>query len=687
MPTLNYYGLPGLVDMPSANVLPDADLAFTGSYIDGTVRGTLAFQVLPSLTATFRYAGTPDFQPGSSAISEPYFLDRSFDLHWQVIEEESWWPSLAVGIRDIAGTGIYGGEYIVATRHFGARDQLAVTAGLGFGRLGGRDAFDNPFGLGDRPARDVGEGGTVNVDQFFRGDAAFFGGIEYQATDRLRLQLEYSSDLYREEVADGVITIESPINVGATYDLGDWGQIGAHYLYGTTVGLTYSIATSPRRGVVAGSFDRAPEPVLPRPRADNGYSTAWVAQADGPPILRDNVERLFEEDGGLELVSLALDPGRATLRVRNIVYPQEAQALGRVLRVMSVTMPHSVEVFEVIFTVNGADASRVRVNRRDVEALEHDVNGPSRLLAGAEVEGAGQVRDPATISIPGSAPNRLTWGVGPYVETALFDPETPFRADLGIEAEARYEFGDGFVAEGVVRLPLVGNLSEARIVDGIEPGGPFPVRSEGALYHQESELHIPRLTLSHYGQIGSDFYTRLSFGYLERMFAGASGEILWQRADSPLGLGVELNHVWRRDFDGLFGVQDYSVTSGHVSAYFPIMDDFSGQVDVGRYLAGDYGATFRVDRDFANGWSVGAFATFTDVSFEEFGEGSFDKGIELTIPTTWFFGTSTRNTVTTVLRPIQRDGGARLQVEGRLHDLITDYHRPNLEETEGMLWR
>ncbi|MBY6200853.1 YjbH domain-containing protein [Maritalea mobilis] len=687
MPTLNYYGLPGLVDMPTANVMPDADLSLTGSYVDGTLRGTIAFQVMPRLTATFRYAAIPEFTPDSTPINQDYYLDRSFDLHWQILDEDSWWPSLAVGIRDIAGTGVYGGEYIVATRHFGADDRLAVTAGLGFGRLGERDGFANPFGLGNRPPRDFGLGGTVNFDQFFRGDAAVFGGVEYQASDRLRLQLEYSTDIYTAEAADGVIEIESPINLGATYDMGRYGTIGAHYLYGTTFGLSYSLSTNPRRGAFNGTLDAAPEPVRPRPVSAEPYATSWVSQPDGAPILRDNVERLFEEDGGLELVSLSLDPQRATIRVRNIRYGQEAMALGRVLRVLSVTMPNSVEVFEVIFIVNGADASRVRVNRSDVEALEHDVNGASGLMARADVEPAGRVGDPDTITIRGTTPDRLTWGIGPYVETALFDPDAPFRGDLGLEAQARFEFGRGFVAEGALRVPLIGNLSDARVVDGVEPGGPFPVRSESALYYQESEARLDRLTLSHYGRLGDDLYTRLTFGYMERMFAGASAEVLWQRVDSRLGLGVELNHVWRRDFDGGFGLQDYSVTSGHVSAYFPIFGDFTGQVDVGRYLAGDYGATLRVDREFANGWRVGAFATFTDVSFDEFGEGSFDKGIELTVPLGWFTGTSSRSEQTTTLRPILRDGGARLSVEGRLHDLIPDYHQPALEETEAMLWR
>ena len=109
--------------------------------------------------------------------------------------------------------------------------------------------------------------------------------------------------------------------------------------------------------------------------------------------------------------------------------------------------------------------------------------------------------------------------------------------------------------------------------------------------------------------------------------------------------------------------------------------------DVGRYLAGDYGATLSVDRVFANGWSVGAYATLTNVSAEQFGEGSFDKGIRLTIPMEWAMGKPTRAGNTTEIRSLARDGGARLQVDGRLFDWVNDGHADALTQRWGKFWR
>ena len=73
------------------------------------------------------------------------------------------------------------------------------------------------------------------------------------------------------------------------------------------------------------------------------------------------------------------------------------------------------------------------------------------------------------------------------------------------------------------------------------------------------------------------------------------------------------------------------------------------------------GATLEVRRTFANGWMVGLWATKTNVSAEDFGEGSFDKGLFFKIPLDGFLATSSRSNYTTRIRPIQRDGGQYLE--------------------------
>lgn len=75
------------------------------------------------------------------------------------------------------------------------------------------------------------------------------------------------------------------------------------------------------------------------------------------------------------------------------------------------------------------------------------------------------------------------------------------------------------------------------------------------------------------------------------------------------------------------------------------------------------------------------------MSEEEFGEGSFDKGVTLSIPFNWAIGTPTRNRAETEVRSLSRDGGARLDVDGRLYDMVRDSQTGELYDGWGKFWR
>ena len=216
-----------------------------------------------------------------------------------------------------------------------------------------------------------------------------------------------------------------------------------------------------------------------------------------------------------------------------------------------------------------------------------------------------------------------------------------------------------------------------------------PVRTDGPRYSQFGDPAIERLTLAWYARPAPDFYSRVTLGYIELMHAGISGEVLWKPVDSDLGLGVELNYTSQRDTDGGFGFDeyDYDVVTGYVSAYYEFGNGYVGQLDVGRYLAGDVGATMAIDRVFANGWRVGAFATVTDVSAEDFGTGGFDKGLRFSVPMNWALGNQSQKTYGSTFRPSAGDGGARLSVDGRLYESVRDYHNNAINSDWGRVWR
>jgi hypothetical protein len=413
--------------------------------------------------------------------------------------------------------------------------------------------------------------------------------------------------------------------------------------------------------------------------APQAWGESWAAAPDAAARLRDPLREALAAEG-LVLHALAVSADRTQVRIVNTRFDAAPQAIGRAARAMARLLPASVEVFEIVLVEGLLPASRVTLRRSDLETLEFVPDAAAALRARAEIGEAGRLPPGA---IPGNPTPRFAWALSPYLRTALFDPDNPYRFDVGLRLQGRVTLAEGLILHGSVRQKVFGNLNEAsRASNSVLPR----VRTESYLFDRADTV-IDQLYLAWFARPADTLYSRVTVGWLERQFAGISGEILWKPVGSRLALGAELNYVQQRAFDGGLGLQTYRVATGHVSAYYAFAEGFHAQLDVGRYLAGDWGATLRLDREFANGWRVGAFATLTNVPFADFGEGSFDKGIVFTIPFNAIAGTPSRVAETQVIRPIQRDGGARLIVPGRLYDSIRPAHGPALEAGWGRVWR
>ncbi len=671
----NSYGYPGLIDMPVATSRPDGELGFTVSSFAGQTRNTLTFQILPRVSGSFRYSVLDNVaNAGRSTL-----YDRSFSLHYRFADETALRPALAVGLNDFLGTGIYSSEYLVATKTLG--DSVRLTGGIGWGRLGGSGGFTNPLGVLDdrfkrRPERDFGQGGDVEAAQFFRGDAALFGGVEWQATDRLKFTVEYSSDAYPNE-DPSALRRKSQLNFGATYGLGPMTDLSVRYLYGSELGVQISTALNPKSPPNHSGRDPAPPPVLARD-APSVAALGWTGAIEQRDALRGDLTRALASQG-LGLHGFSLSGGTARIEIENGTYLQEAQAVGRTARVLARRLPAHVDVFDITLVDAGLPVTQISLRRGDIETLEHDLDGAWKSFARARISSPEGPPAPAPERYP-----RFDWDISPYLSPSLFDPDNPLRADAGAQLDASFQPIAGFEVSGILRQKVVGNLDDAtRRSNSVLPH----VRSDFALYDREGETALTQLTGAYYFRPGRDLYGRVTVGYFERMFGGLSSELLWKRTDSPFALGAEVNYAWQRDFDGGFGFRDYEVATGHVSAYWDMGNGFHAQVDAGRYLARDWGATFSLDREFGNGWRIGAFATLTDVPFDTFGEGSFDKGIRITIPIRWLTGEPNKTAYTTTIRPLQRDGGARLDVPGRLYDRVRPLQKPALKDGWGRFWR
>ena len=149
-------------------------------------------------------------------------------------------------------------------------------------------------------------------------------------------------------------------------------------------------------------------------------------------------------------------------------------------------------------------------------------------------------------------------------------------------------------------------------------------------------------------------------------------EYLYFDPKKPWAAGFEIFDVTKRDYELQFGLSDYQNTIANANFYYRNYDliPFDAKISAGEYLAGDKGVTFELSRSYLNGMQFGVFATFTDVSREEFGEGSFDKGIFFNIPIY-------KNLASYSWRPLTKDPGQKLLRRNNLHDLLVKFKSYN----------
>ncbi|MFC0410834.1 YjbH domain-containing protein [Roseomonas elaeocarpi] len=705
-PTGSNFGGVGLIETRNARFREDGVIDAGASLRRDRRFYFLSFQALPFLETTFRTTDRLNGTTGSGRTT-----DRALDLKLRLLPESDDLPALAIGLQDMIGTGLYGGEYVVASKRWHGFD---LSLGLGWGRLGTADDFGNPLdAVSDRfrtRRRAVGNGGTLRTD-FFRGDqVAVFGGVEYSlppvvtplgVVEGLRAKLEWSGDDLRDERGGYPAQTDnlrgrarSRLNAGLSWSNGSV-DAGLSFVHGTDALFRLSFQLNPEAPPEVPRLtppppvpappapanrappDRNPPTQIPvdQPLSDRTPSDhfppdrAAAGQAQADAQLAGAVFDALAQ-AGFRPLSFSLQGGEARLAVAEGRFRTVAQVLGRVVRAVEGLLPPEAQVLRVGWWIAGVEVAAAVAPRETLAEAARGTVSPEEAFAATTLlpatgllcpggDCAGEHRAPATT---------LSYGLEPRLAVILGDPTATLRWQAGLAAGGRLELGSGFALSGAVAQRLAGNLDGGLPSDSRLPH----VRSDYARYAAEGKTTIPALYAERIWNVAPDVFGRVTAGLIEPMFGGVGAEVLWRPHDRSWAVGADLNWVRQRAYDGLLGFRRYSVVTGQVSLYadLPVWNLY-GIVRAGRYLAGDWGGTVEVGRRFRNGIEVGGFATFTDVSFSRFGEGSFDKGIYLRVPLD-IFGPDTRSVAQATIRPVQRDGGQRLSVDNPLWGVTRD---------------
>ncbi len=378
----------------------------------------------------------------------------------------------------------------------------------------------------------------------------------------------------------------------------------------------------------------------------------------------------------LRLTALSVGESELWIYFENYRYNDTSEAAGRVIRVLMADAPPSVEIFHLVFTLYGVPMRQITITRSAVERMAVSGTYVSDLATSISTT-APPSENPVLDEALSTTFPTFSWGFTPKLTEQLFDPDKPLQFNLYAEASAAVTLAPGLTLSTNVTGSLWNDLTFNR-----KPYSSLPhVRSDLLKYLKHGQYGISSLQMIYRTRLTPEVMAVAKAGYLEDMFMGAGGQLLWTPEKSRFSFGADLYEVWQRDYNRLFGLRGYHVLTGHATVYYRSpWHDINFAVHAGRYLAGDYGATFEISRRLFSGVEIGAWATFTNVPFHKFGEGSFDKGIMIHIPLEWWLPIFSQSSYDLVLHSLTRDGGQRLTGDDSLFETVRRFDEDEIDE-------
>ena len=617
----NNHGVVGLINMPTARFFNESVHGVT--IYDGTPdqKITLTSSPYDWFEASFFYTnlqGKP--YPG---FEYQDYKDKGFNLKLRV-KEEGIFPAIAIGVNDIAGTGLYSSEYLVAS--YGLNN-IDFHLGLAWGTLNGADnKIKNPLidinsSFQNRPTTYEGAGGQFQASRYFSSeDVSPFFGLSYSLNEKTLFKLEKDTTL-----TNGFIDYESPssdYSIGLDYSLNENFVLGFSYERGNFTSIRFLYKSNPRKNYKKYEYK------TPATNKGGDKYSKLIANLEENGI---GVNKVIETTNSIGLELTQFRHSNLQL-VEEIIYRSTRDA-G-----IQKDVKKNLKV----------------VNLSALSEYDNDFEKNANLIYERESKKAFNTT------------NRIRFK--PFIASR----EEFFKGAILVENDSEYVIKDNLLFHSNLKYSLADNFDDLRF----PPVDTYPaqVRSDVKQYlkNMDKGIILGRAQLDYYLNPYKNHHLMLSGGILEDMFSGYGFEYLYYENDKNYSVGFEIFDVKKRDYDWGFGTLDYENITGHINLYYRNygLVPFDMKLSYGEYLAGDIGTTIELSRSFSNGMNFGVFASNTDVSAAQFGEGSFDKGIFFNIP---IYG----NLINYTWRPLTKDPGAKLIRRNTLHGLLVRFKAIN----------
>ncbi|HAT2610531.1 TPA: YjbH domain-containing protein [Kluyvera intermedia] len=660
-PSQSDFGGAGLLQTPTARMAPAGEISLNYRDNDQYRYYSGSMQLFPWLETTLRYTDvrTRKYSSVEAFSGDQSYKDKAFDLKVRLWEEGYWLPQVAVGARDIGGTGLFDGEYIVANKAWGPFD---FSLGLGWGYLGTSGNIKNPLCTYKQKFcyRDnsYNQAGSVDASQMFHGPTALFGGVEYQTPwQPLRLKLEYEGNNYQQDFA-GKLPQKSKFNVGAIYRVTDWADVNLSYERGNTVMFGFTLRNN---------FNEL------RPNYNDNSRPKYQPQPQDAILQHSVVANqltLLKYNAGFANPQIQVKGDTLYVTGEQVKYRDSQEGVIRANRIIMNDLPEGIRTIRV--TENRLNMPQV-TTETDVASLQRHLEGEP---LGQETQLVQQRVEPIVPDLPEQGwyieKSSFDFHIDPVLNQSVGGPESFYMYQLGAMATADWWLSDHLLTTGSLFANIANNYDKFNYTNP-PPDSKLPrVRTRVREYVQ-NDVYVNNLQANYFQYMGNNFYGQVYAGYLETMYGGAGAEVLWRPVDSNWAFGIDANYVKQRDWrsaQDMMKFTDYSVKTGHLTAYWtpPFAQDVLIKASVGQYLAGDKGGTLEVAKHFDSGVVVGTYATITNVSPKEYGEGDFTKGVYVSIPMDLFTSGATRSRAAVGWTPLTRDGG---QMLGRKFDLYS----------------
>ncbi len=675
--TYNALGVTGLIYTPSAETHEEKSVFFTFNKNEIWKLGTITVTPFNWLEASYFYYRPDDLYWGSAV---GLYLDKGFNVKLSYKPKIRNLPNFAIGLDDFAGTGQFTREYIATTFPI---KSTKISFGIGWGKYAGKSSFKNPLSfIGEeiefRPSGFSNLGGTPEYGKWFRGDASVFGGLEWSIPNSKGLKFKIELDPYdylqfsccgegKGPNTDSLRKKDSKINLGISFPLNDYGNIDLAFVKGNTISLSFSFGiTADRNNIKRKKFE---------PKIEKTNFNTTKKESFYRDLLHNlNLNNIYLQTADLKdnNISITID----SPDLRNSI--QASSRAARIAKETAAINNYETDFIDVGYILRGIEIRNIKYQANDLGPISSKL--PEIVKRNTTIQSVDPYKYKRDEFRPIVNFPVFFNSINPDIRSHVGSPEKFLYSGIGFSLDNETQFNRRLVLSSSIGINLNDNFDQ-KISD---PNSIVRhVRTEILNYLQEGSVYLKRLQLDYMWSPKENIYTKVSAGILEEMYGGAGIEFLYKPFDQNFSLGYEFYRVKRRTYEQRFEFfnQEEDINTNHLNlSYMLNQPQILIKYSYGNYLAGDKGYTLDLSRYSNIGWKAGFYFTRTDMSYREFGEGSFDKGFYFQIPNDVLFQILSKGNIGLSLKTMTRDGGQKLELHNKLEDFFinTNKHEINM---------